>query len=269
MADGSTKPIEDVRVGEQVVATDPQTGRTEAKPVITLIAGHGVRSLVEITIDIDGARGSATDVITATANHPFWIPQMREWLDAGQLQPGMWLRTSAGTHVQVSAVKRWTATTRVHNLTVDELHTYYVLAGGQAVLVHNDNIKKDLMDLGAAEMNRIRCDFDAGNRTHIPGAVSVGRTPDGKIYYGESGSDESVRPEIRDRLPNPSRHSQGRPADVCAEVNLCSRALDDGLTMDDLGEMDAVTVNQKGKKFKMCPNCNTWFGDVVGRVHTG
>jgi hypothetical protein len=49
----------------------------------------------------------------------------------------MWLRTSAGTHVQVTAVKKWSATQRVHNLTVADLHTYYVLAGGTPVLVHN------------------------------------------------------------------------------------------------------------------------------------
>jgi hypothetical protein len=52
----------------------------------------------------------------------------------------MWLQTSAGTHVQVTAIKKWTATQRVHNLTVDDIHTYYVLAGDQAILVHNDGI---------------------------------------------------------------------------------------------------------------------------------
>ncbi|MFF4990180.1 polymorphic toxin-type HINT domain-containing protein [Streptosporangium saharense] len=138
MADGSTKPIEDVKVGDQVVATDPVSGVTEARPVVTLITGDGVKNLVEITVDIDGDRGKATDLITATDEHPFWVPSLRTWMSAGDLQPGMWLRTSAGTHVQVTALKKRTATQRVHNLTVDGLHTYHVVAGNQAVLVHND-----------------------------------------------------------------------------------------------------------------------------------
>ncbi|MGV9774300.1 hypothetical protein [Streptosporangium sp. NPDC003464] len=39
--------------------------------------------------------------------------------------------------VQVTAIKKWTACQRVHNLTIADLHTYYVLAGDQAILVHN------------------------------------------------------------------------------------------------------------------------------------
>ncbi|WP_158100378.1 hypothetical protein, partial [Streptomyces thermovulgaris] len=53
---------------------------------------------------------------------------------------GQWLKTSAGTHVQITAVNRWTTQhATVHNLTVNNLHTYYVLAGGTPVLVHNSN----------------------------------------------------------------------------------------------------------------------------------
>ncbi|MBT3164107.1 hypothetical protein HTV80_13410 [Streptomyces sp. Vc74B-19] len=58
--------------------------------------------------------------------------------DATDLQPGQWLHTSAGTHVQITAVERWTSPgTTVHNLTISETHTYYVLAGQAYLLVHN------------------------------------------------------------------------------------------------------------------------------------
>jgi hypothetical protein len=139
MADGSTKAIEDVKIGDRVAAADAATGRIEAAPVTALIAGQGAKHLIRVTVDTDGARGEATGAITATDNHPFWVPSIGVWVDAGRLQPGMWLQTSAGTHVQITAVKRWTARQRVHNLTVDELHTYHVVAGDQAVLVHNDD----------------------------------------------------------------------------------------------------------------------------------
>ncbi|MEV4289598.1 Hint domain-containing protein [Nonomuraea bangladeshensis] len=138
MANGETKPIEDVKIGDKVVAADPETGRTESRPVTALIEGEGVKRLVKITVD-DGTAGSmaAADLV-ATDNHPFWVPSQRQWIDAGQLQPGMWVQTSAGTFVQISAIEAWSAVEQVYNLTVDELHTYHVVAGHQAVLVHND-----------------------------------------------------------------------------------------------------------------------------------
>ncbi|WP_133740866.1 polymorphic toxin-type HINT domain-containing protein [Actinorugispora endophytica] len=68
---------------------------------------------------------------------PFWVPEAGQWIDAGDLTPGTWLHTSAGTWVQVTAVRKWTQTTTAHNLTVENLHTYHVLAGQTPVLVHN------------------------------------------------------------------------------------------------------------------------------------
>ncbi|WP_328665753.1 hypothetical protein OG905_01535 [Streptomyces sp. NBC_00322] len=71
---------------------------------------------------------------------PCWVDDLEAWATAEQLEPGVWLRTSTGTRVQVSAVRSWTGQDRtVHNLTVANLHTFYVLAGDTALLVHNAN----------------------------------------------------------------------------------------------------------------------------------
>jgi RHS repeat-associated protein len=129
MADGTRKPIEDVRVGEQVAATDPTKGDRESRPITALIQGTGDKQLTDITI------GGHT--ITATDNHPFWVPDIGAWIDAGNLTPGQWLRTSNGTWVQVTAIRHHTDHTTVYNLTVDGPHTYYVLAGATPVLAHN------------------------------------------------------------------------------------------------------------------------------------
>ncbi|NUT32694.1 MAG: DNRLRE domain-containing protein [Hamadaea sp.] len=137
MADGSTKAIEDVEVGDEVLATDPQTGRTEPKPVTALIVGEGAKHLVEITVDLDGAEGAATGVVIATTNHPVWVDDEGRWVDAGEVEIGDDLRTPDGDTVEVVAVKEWTEVLRVHNLSVDDIHTYYVAAGGEPVLVHN------------------------------------------------------------------------------------------------------------------------------------
>ncbi|WP_406499494.1 polymorphic toxin-type HINT domain-containing protein [Streptomyces sp. NBC_00846] len=140
MADGTTKPIEEVRIGDEVLATDPDTGETKPRKVTAEIKGHGLKHLVKVTIDIDGTKGDKTASVTATDGHPFWVPELGAWVDATDLKPGEQLRTNSGAQAEIEAVKRWTAPGEtVYNLTVNDLHTYYVLAGATPVLVHNCN----------------------------------------------------------------------------------------------------------------------------------
>ena len=139
MADGSTKPIDQVQVGERVAATDPETGQTEARPVTTTITGNGPKILVDVIVDTDGAAGDATATVTATDGHPFWLPDQGEWLKAAQLKPGDELLTPDGARVSVLAVAVYGAPATVHNLTVGAVHTYYVLAGSTSLLVHNSS----------------------------------------------------------------------------------------------------------------------------------
>ncbi|SEG91398.1 RHS repeat-associated core domain-containing protein [Thermomonospora echinospora] len=137
MANGTRKPIDELQVGDKVLATDPDTGRTGPQTVVSTVSSAGSKNLVRVTVDVDGDRGSKTGVVVATDNHPFWIPATKQWTQAGKLKPGMWLRTSAGTHVQITAIKTRTTYQRVHNLTVDTDHTYHVSAGSVSILVSN------------------------------------------------------------------------------------------------------------------------------------
>ncbi|RBQ20017.1 hypothetical protein DP939_09300 [Spongiactinospora rosea] len=151
LANGTAKPIEDVTLGEQVLATDPETGETSAKPVVRLIEGEGKKNLVRITVDTDGEQGTATSDLIATDGHPIWVQSEHKWLKADQLKPGMWLRTSAGTYVQITAIKTSTAKQRVHNFTIADTHTYYALAGTTPLLVHNCDLSDRAAEIHAAE----------------------------------------------------------------------------------------------------------------------
>ena len=162
MADGSTKPIEEVETGDEVLATDPGTGGQAARTVLATIIGSGSKVLVEITIDPTTERDApegetvtegavevdtedagipdpvaAGDVVIATDEHPFWVPDLKAWVDAIDLAPGMWLQTSAGTWVQINAIQTWSQPATVHNLTVQGVHTYHVATGTLDVLNHN------------------------------------------------------------------------------------------------------------------------------------
>ncbi|MFI8516877.1 polymorphic toxin-type HINT domain-containing protein [Streptomyces sp. NPDC085481] len=134
---GKAISIEDLKIGDKVLATDPQTGLTVEKDVTDVITGEGEKNLVKVTVDTDGQLGDEEATVTATDGHPFWVSSSGKWVKATALTPGVWLRTSAGTHVQVTAISRWTQRATVHNLTVADIHTYYVLAGATPVLVHN------------------------------------------------------------------------------------------------------------------------------------
>ncbi|MEU7384191.1 MULTISPECIES: RHS repeat-associated core domain-containing protein [unclassified Streptomyces] len=204
MADGTRKPIKDVEIGDTVIATDPETGETGPREVTALIKGDGDKQLVDITLDTDGPTGTKTDTVTATDGHPFWVPQLHQWVKAGNLASGQWVQTSAGTWVQITAIRHRTQATSVYNLTVDDLHTYYVLAGTTPVLVHNcgGNAGEAIVHLdrkaGHASITvRHGADVLHTEQAGVPGTRAVAQK-----YVGNLSS---FRLDVRIPLPNASR----------------------------------------------------------------
>nr|WP_312885255.1 polymorphic toxin-type HINT domain-containing protein [Streptomyces physcomitrii] len=121
--------IEDIKVGDKVLATDPETGRT----VTRLIRTEADKKFNKLTLTTE----DGTESLTATHEHPFWSPSEGDWVPASQLTRGMTLRTSNGTHATIKTNHPFTRHARTYNLTVENVHTYYVLAGATPVLVHN------------------------------------------------------------------------------------------------------------------------------------
>jgi RHS repeat-associated protein len=136
MADGTQKSIESLEIGERVVVTDPRGGTSSARPVVRTIVGTGTKDIVKITVlRSDEAVQSA---VIATAGHPFYLPLVDRWVTAGDLKPGDRLASlHSADAVLVASVQRTSAEAEVHNLTVQDIHTYYIIAAGRPVLVHN------------------------------------------------------------------------------------------------------------------------------------
>ncbi|WSB23145.1 polymorphic toxin-type HINT domain-containing protein [Streptomyces albidoflavus] len=133
MADGTTKAIEEVELGDEVLATDPVTGETVAEEVAATIVTDNDKVFVELTV----GSPEGPERLTATHEHPFWSVSAKEWVDADDLTPGTRLRTDDGRTVAVEKVRRYADEARTYNLTITDLHTYYVLAGKTPILVHN------------------------------------------------------------------------------------------------------------------------------------
>jgi hypothetical protein len=133
MGNGSVKPIKDVRLGDKVESTDPRDGITTDKVVTALHHNHDT-DLADLTVvDDSGARA----IVHTTQNHPFWDVTSHKWTEAGKLRPGDQLRSSTTNHIHVVAVLPLIKPRTMLNLTVADIHTYYVMAGDTPVLVHN------------------------------------------------------------------------------------------------------------------------------------
>jgi RHS repeat-associated protein len=128
MADGTRKPIKDVELGDEVMATDPETGETGPRKVIDLIRHGGLHTMVAVRLS-DGSTIDATD------GHPFWVESRGEWVDAIDLRSGDVVVTANGARLTVASLGISEQDLTAYNLTVEGLHTYY--AGGDSVLVHN------------------------------------------------------------------------------------------------------------------------------------
>jgi len=133
MADGTHRPIADLRVGDQVMAVDPDTGERHAQPVLEVIVGSGTKHLVDLDLG-----GDAPDDLTATGGHPLWVDGLG-WTSAEDVRPGDALVDGGGLrHVVRNVFDRgWVSDQTVYNLTVGDLHTFLVRADGADLLVHN------------------------------------------------------------------------------------------------------------------------------------
>lgn len=128
MAGGPAKAISKVKVGDLVLATDPQTGVTKAEPVVQLIRHSGTHAMVLVSL----ADGSVLD---STSGHPIWDATTGIFTKASGLRVGDSVETTNGKLLRITGLKTFSANLTAYNLQIGNIHTYY--AGDTPVLVHN------------------------------------------------------------------------------------------------------------------------------------
>ncbi|MEV6738702.1 RHS repeat-associated core domain-containing protein [Streptomyces sp. NPDC051104] len=136
MATGKTKPIGKIKVGDRVEAANPKTGKHQGSRTVQHVWINHDHDLLDLTIR---TRDGQTGTLHTTANHPFWDDTTHTWVPAGKLHHGDALNTAANGHAYVLTVQPKPGAANRWNLTVQQLHTYYVLAGQTPVLVHNSS----------------------------------------------------------------------------------------------------------------------------------
>lgn len=174
MADGSRRPISEITVGDSVIATDPLSGRTSSQQVGRVWRHHD-DDLTDVQIADPAGR---TTTLHTTPSHLFWSESTRSWVEAAGLAPGDRLSgLPQGTPVTVASVEPRPGEEVMYDLSVDEIHSYYVAVDDLPVLVHNNDCGKPITyisdDLSTAAFNaRVNSGssrFPAFRNTEWPG----------------------------------------------------------------------------------------------------
>lgn len=146
----------------------------------------------------------------ATDGHPFWVDDEGRWIEAGQLVAGDQVSTPDGQTLTVVRTRHWTEDTTVYNLTVEGIHTYYVLAGTTPVLVHNCGL--------SAYADSLRAGF---NSTDGPFFAAKYTSASGRTYFGHSGHNLTPTPGgavdslVRRFTPPGGRYHAGCAETMC------------------------------------------------------
>ena len=119
--------IENIRAGDKVLATDPDTMDMAEKIVLETYIREST-DVVHLTVN--------GEVITSTLDHPFYV-QDAGFVGAGDLYIGDKLLDADGNTLLVEDMKFETLAepVKVYNFKVDEFHTYHV--GETSIFVHN------------------------------------------------------------------------------------------------------------------------------------
>jgi Pretoxin HINT domain len=128
MADGSKKRIDQVRKGDLVSSLDPQTGERGPRGV----------SATWVHDDVLADFKTSAGRITTTENHKVWNATDREWEDFQNLDLGDVLISADGTIITANGfdLNFWHQS-EAYNLSVEDLHTYFVVIGDKTILAHN------------------------------------------------------------------------------------------------------------------------------------
>jgi len=267
MADGSRKKIEDVRAGDWVLAVDPTTGRSGARKVTEVRTKVSLRTMVELT-DSSGGKIKATD------EHPFWVESEKRWVKAVDLKPAYRFLTADNRSASVTGTRSWSGVQKVHNFTVDGLHTYFVASSRESapVLTHNEGKSPtpDECNNTAVDMAKAGADAAQGPNTGN-GTYESLVLRDGSAYGAGSGgiggrgahADQDVKDFIDWNTPVEQRKGWHG---WCALPDCVAQARADGKTPEDLegafvGSAKVAAEGDKnhGRYVPPCPSCRPMF----------
>ncbi|WP_338048799.1 polymorphic toxin-type HINT domain-containing protein [Paenibacillus sanguinis] len=125
MTDEGEKPIEEIEVGDKVLAKSDETGEVAYKEVVGLFQ----KQADEIYYVHIG-----DEIIEVTGEHPFWLDG-KGWTFVKDLKVGDLLVSSDGTKLAIDMIEKEPREATVYNFEVKDFNSYFVSNLG--VWVHN------------------------------------------------------------------------------------------------------------------------------------
>ncbi|MEK3947976.1 polymorphic toxin-type HINT domain-containing protein [Paenibacillus sp. FSL H7-0703] len=135
--DEGEKPIEEIEVGEKVLAKSDETGEVAYKEVVGLFQ----KQADEIYYVHIG-----DEIIEVTGEHPFWL-HGKGWILVKDLKVGDLLVSSDGTTLAIDKIEKEPREATVYNFEVEDFNSYFVSNLG--IWVHNcalQNVYKSIKD---------------------------------------------------------------------------------------------------------------------------
>ncbi len=112
--------------------------------MLARVADTFVRVAPEVVDAVIAYPDGATDTLTGTPNHPFWVDAVRDYVPLGELEVGTVLHVQGGGEA-ILVSKTWRqGDFEVFDFEVEGLHNFYVRGEGSdaaGVLVHNSTFK--------------------------------------------------------------------------------------------------------------------------------
>jgi hypothetical protein len=250
MANGSYKPIGRVKVGDKVVATDPETGRKTTQTVQKVHVNHDT-DLTDLKVSVNGH----TAVIHTTEHHPFWDKTRQMWVNAADLSAGDELQSATSARIFAKAVTLVSRLRVMYDLTVSSTHTYYVLASNTPVLVHNCGTARAAANNEAARV----ADLPNSQRPGVIEALKIGDS-DPIVAHSDGGAgNRPVHPIVQEILDSIPAAERGHNHGGCGLVECLTQALSAG--QDPTGASAAAVLGRSRtnpnflKGIGPCPSC--------------
>ncbi|WP_248926740.1 polymorphic toxin-type HINT domain-containing protein [Paenibacillus hamazuiensis] len=196
------KPIEEIEVGDKVLAKDDVTGEIGYKEVEWLFR-RDVEETYNITV--------GSEVITTTDEHPFWIVG-KGWVKSKDLESGDVLSTSNGTVLAIEKIEIKKGYAIVYNFMVKDFHTYFVSNLG--IWTHNAYKPINLPSYKT---------IDIGMEHIISGHTSDGsraKQSGGKTIFPSNMNESQIEQTVREAYKNGSKvQTQGERVLVRGQAN--------------------------------------------------
>ncbi|WP_374021039.1 polymorphic toxin-type HINT domain-containing protein [Paenibacillus thiaminolyticus] len=179
--DEGEKPIEEIEVGDKVLAKDEFNPDGElAYKEVTALYRNQRDDIIKLYV--------GEQIIETTDNHPFWV-EGKGWVFADELQVGDKLQKADGSSLTIDKVEfvKLDKPVTVYNFTVADYHTYYVTDIG--IWVHNTNCYNDFNKIKQGDNSTYKILSEQTNWMKDQGMKSQGTINgrktwfDGKNYY--------------------------------------------------------------------------------------